>query len=108
MVTKEDIQVTTMHQCMYGLKARDTEGESMAYKPTQMMTTHEGLAGVLTRRCSGGHRHAHVVGKDACTKVAQNPRELCDEVLKAIAVIKKDLEETQVLGIERHRRRRGT
>ena len=41
------------------------------------------------------------MGKAACTRAAQYPRELCDEVLKAIAVIKKDREETQVLGIDR-------
>ena len=34
MVTTEEVQVSTMHQCMYGLRARDAKGEAPAYKPT--------------------------------------------------------------------------
>ena len=40
------------------------------------------------------HRHAHLVGKTACTKAAVYPEEMCTEVLKAVAVIKKGIEET--------------
>ena len=91
MVTKQDIEISTLHQCMYGLKARDTMGEAPAYKPTRMMTNHEALAEALSQQCNGRHRHAQLVGKTACAKAAEYPRELCEEVLKAVAVIKKGI-----------------
>ena len=34
MVMRQGVDISTMHQCMYGLKARDTMGEAPAYKPT--------------------------------------------------------------------------
>ena len=63
-----------------------------------------GLAEVLTRKCAWGHWHAHLVGKAVFTKAAQCPQELCEEVLKAVAVIKKTIELLyyyQLLGVER-------
>ena len=101
MTTKQDAWVTTMQQCMYGLKTTDAQGEASAYKPTTIVTNHEALAGALSRKCMGGHRHAHLVGKTACTKAAQYPREMCEAVLKAVAVIKKSVEETQLMSVER-------
>ncbi len=71
MMTKRDAWITTMHQCMYGLNTRDVRGEALAYKPTTTVTNHDALAGALSRRCTGGHGHAHLVGKTACTKAAQ-------------------------------------
>ena len=74
MMTKRDVWVTTMHQCMYGLRTKDAQGEASAYKPTTTVTNHEALAEALSRKCTGGHRHAHLVGKNACTKAANYPK----------------------------------
>ena len=41
------------------------------------------------------------MGKTACTKAAEYPKEMCTEVLKAVAVIKKGIEETQLYGVDR-------
>ncbi len=101
MVMRQGVDISTMHQCMYGLKARDTMGEASAYKPTRVLTNHEALAEALSRQCNGMHRHAHLVGKTACTKAAVYPEEMCTEVLKAVAVIKKGIEETQLYGVDR-------
>ncbi len=90
-----------MHQCMYGLRTKDAQGEASAYKPTTTVTNHEALAESLSRRCTGGHRHAHLVGKTACTKAAQYPKDMCEAFLKAVAVIKKSVEETHLMGVER-------
>ena len=65
------------------------------------MTNHEALAEALSRKCTGGHRHAHLVGKSACTRAAQYPKEMCEAVLKAVAVIKKSVEEAHLMGVER-------
>ena len=86
---------------MYGLKARDAMGEAPAYKPTKMMSNHEALAEALSRQCDGKHRHAQLVGKTACTKAAEYPQDMCAEVLKAVAVIKKGLEESHLYGVDR-------
>jgi hypothetical protein len=63
MVMRQDVEISTMHKCMYGLKARDAMGEAPAYKPTKMMSNHEALTEALSRQCDGSHRHAQLVGK---------------------------------------------
>ena len=88
-MTKRDVWTTTMHQCLYGFKTRDVHGEASAYKPTIIVTNHQALSEALSRRCVGGHRHAHLFGKTACTKAAQHPEDMCKAVLKAVAVIRK-------------------
>ena len=90
-----------MQQCMYGLKTRDAQGEASACKPTIIVTNHEALSEALSRRCVGGHRHAHLVGKIACTKAAQRPEGMCTAVLKAVAVIRKSWEENQIMNVDR-------
>ena len=47
MATKSDVWITTMHQCMYGLKTKDAHGEAAAYTPTTTITNHEALAEAL-------------------------------------------------------------
>ena len=101
MMAKQDSGITTMHQCMYGLKTTDAEGEGMACTPTKVITNHDTLAEALSRKCNGAHRHVHLVGKAACTRAAQYPKDMCQEVLKAVAVIKKNKDELQVLCVER-------
>ena len=41
------------------------------------------------------------MGKAACTKAAEYPKEMCAEVLKAVAVIKTGIEETHLYGVDR-------
>ena len=77
LAATEDVITTEFHQCMYGLTAHDHLGSAPAYKPTRILTNHPALAEVLTKRCDGSHRHAHLVGKSACTRAAQYPYELC-------------------------------
>ena len=48
-----------------------------------------------------GHRNAHLVGKTACTKLALHPEAMCKAVVKAGAVIKKSLEESLLMSVER-------
>lgn len=63
MMTTPDVWVKTMHQCMYGLRTKDAQGEAAAYKPTTTVTNHEALAEALSRKCTGGHRHAPSSGE---------------------------------------------
>ena len=88
MIT-EGVISTDFHQCMYGLVAVDRLGPAPAYKPTRVLTSHPALAEALTRRCDGSYRHAQLVGKNACSRAAQYPHDMCNAILKAIDVIKK-------------------
>jgi hypothetical protein len=88
MITKGVIS-TDFHQFMYGLTAVDHLGSAPAYKPTRVLTSHPALAETLTRRCDGSHRHAHLVGKSACSRAAQYLHDMCKAILKATDVIKK-------------------
>ena len=80
MVTKQEVDISTMHQCMYGLKSTDVLGEAPAYKPTRLMTNHEALTEALSRRCVGGHRHVHLVGKATCMKEDPELKQKLSEV----------------------------
>ena len=57
------------------------------------MTNHNALLEVLQKRCTGGHRHVQLVGKQACSRAAVYPRGLCDAVVKVVQVVKKEREE---------------
>ena len=39
-------------------------------------------------------------GEIACTKAAQYPMEMCEEIFKAVPVIKTGMEEYNVLGVD--------
>jgi len=84
MMHKDGVNKSTFHQCMYGLMARDELGMAPAYKPTSVLTNHHALVEVLHQRCSGGHRHAQLVGKHACSHAAVYPAGLCNAVVKGI------------------------
>ena len=73
---------------MYGLVSWDQLGPAPAYKPTSVLTNHPALAGVLQEQCHGGHRHAQLVGKHACTKAAVYPRGLCEAIVTGVQIVK--------------------
>ncbi len=93
MTYRDGVTKTTFHQCMYGLVSSDHHGEAPAYKPTSVLTNHPSLAEVLQEKCDGGHRHAQLVGKGACSRAACYPRGLCSAVVKGIHIVKKRAEE---------------
>ena len=64
MTTRQDVWITTMHQCMYGLKTRDAQGQALAYKPTTIVTNHEALAEALSRKCKWGPQACPPGGED--------------------------------------------
>ena len=88
MMTERVIS-TEFHQCMYGLTALGRQGLAPAYKPTRVLTNHPAITEALSRRCDGNHRHAHLVGKSACSRAAHHLHVMCKVVLRAVDVIKK-------------------
>ena len=63
MATLEGVRKATLHQCMYGLEARDQIGSALATNPCLYFSNHEAFSEVLQKRCTGGHRHVQLVGK---------------------------------------------
>ena len=94
MAYTENVIKTTFRQCMYGLVSWGQLGPTPAYKPTSVLTNHPALAGVLQEQCTGGHRHAQLVGKRACTQAAVYPRGLCEAIVRGVQIVKAALEET--------------
>ena len=78
---------------MYGLEARDRIRSAPAYKPTSVLTNHDALSEVLQKRCTAGHRHVQLVGKQACSRAAIYPRGLCDAMVKGIEIVKRQRDE---------------
>jgi hypothetical protein len=48
---------------------------------------------VLQERCHGGHKHAQLIGKGACSRAARYPPGLCLAIVKGIQVIRNKREE---------------
>jgi len=93
MTYREGVGKTTFHQCMYGLETRSGQGAAPAFKPTSVLTNHPALMEVLQERCHGGHKHAQLIGKGACSRAARYPPGLCLAIVKGIQVIRNKREE---------------
>lgn len=90
-----------VHMCAYGLRAVDEQGEALVSMPTRLPTNIEPVAKSLKGRCSGYHRHAHLVcGKaHAAAAYSQNFR---TAILKGNCIWKHDRQ-----GREHAEQRRG-
>ena len=88
MTYRDGVGKTTFHQCMYGLETRSGQGSAPAFKPTSVLTNHPALIEVLQDRCNGGHKHAHLIGKGACSQAARYSPGLCSAAVKGIQVIR--------------------
>ncbi len=73
------------HMCASGVTSVDEFGEGHVYKPTSMISNSFTIAAKVERRCSGGHRHVHLVNGRA-KAAAIYPRHLCDCILDGLEV----------------------
>jgi len=62
-----------------------------------VLTNIEPVARSLRGRCSGDHRHAHLLGGKA-KEAARYPQEFCEATLKGIEVWKKFKDGGQLIG----------
>ena len=53
----QDVMISQLDQCQYGLWIEDKEGKLLAKKPTKFMTNSPGIVRQLTKRCEGAHTH---------------------------------------------------
>ena len=71
-------------QCEYGLVTRDVSGNlAPAKKPTRWATTSLQMVNRLSKRCSGTHKHQHLLGGRAAD-AAFYPLDLISEILRGI------------------------
>ena len=92
------LQSQTFHVCCYGLKARDKFGEDWVNKPTMIMTNSEAIAQKASARCTGGHRHVHLIGGKA-KAAAIYPVKLVDTFLDGLMLERAWKEEQQRPGL---------
>ena len=64
------------HMCAHGMWQTDDQGPGLIKKATKFLTNSPKIAARLGVRCSGGHRHIHLVGGGA-THAQEYPEGLC-------------------------------
>ena len=70
-----------MDMFRYGMVAEDKDGVGMVRKTTKIATNAPEIADALSLRCSGGHRHVHLVsGRPKYAAIY--PREFCRAIVK--------------------------
>ena len=62
------VHVTVSDQCEYGLRTPDKDGNLvLAMKPTKRATSSIHIASRRSKRCTGTHKHQHLVGGSCCS-----------------------------------------
>ena len=79
-----DVELVEIDMCDFGLTASDEFGEALVRKRTKMLTNSPEVARRVARKCTGDHRHVHLVGGRA--KRAQlYPRAFSRAVCEGVA-----------------------
>ena len=91
----QSVERVRLDMCQYGMVSHvhSKNGHlGPVLRPTGMLTNSRCLRKELSKRCTGGHRHVHLVGGRA-SAAQEYPRELCQAICRGIAAQKKcDLE----------------
>ena len=88
--------------CAYGMTSTDERGKGRVKKPTRLLTNSQCIARRLQRRCSGTHRHVHLVNGRA--KACQTyPAGLCKAICEGIEEQKR-VDEGNEPGLGRRRK----
>ena len=103
MLLKEDVELIEIDMCDFGMTATDELGEALVRKRTKMLTNSPEVARRVARKCTGDHRHVHLVGGRA--KRAQlYPRLFSRAVCEGVAAQKRlhgmGLEHSPIMSIE--------
>lgn len=83
-MSQSDVEAVELHMCMFGLTAVDEEGEGFAKKPTRVLTNLPSIAAAISKRCSGDHRHVHLVSGKA-KAAARYTEEFCRAIVSGIS-----------------------
>ena len=91
-------QRVTLHMCAYGMRSTDAHGDGLVYKPTSLATNSQTVADMVVRRCTGGHRHVHLMAGRARAASAY-PVALCDKFIDAALTLRKYQREVQLFAV---------
>ena len=83
LLAEKGVMSSVFDMCRFGMSAQDQEGKGLVRKSTRIMTNIEELADVLSVRCTGGHRHVHLMSGRAAA-AAMYPPQMCETVAKAV------------------------
>ena len=79
------VHMVTNHQCMFGLRARGTDGsEGPAKKPTTWLTNAACIAEALDVQCDGNHQHVALFGGNRTCKAQVYPEGIGEAILKGL------------------------
>ena len=81
--SRKHVEDVTVHMCAFGLDAEDAEGVGLVKKPTRILTNMPSIATALDRRCSGDHRHVHLVSGRA-KGASKYSEEFCASIVDGI------------------------
>lgn len=59
------VSVVDLDMCAYNLKCQDADGEGAARKATRLMSNSPCVPGGMNARCTGNHRHVHLLSGKA-------------------------------------------
>ena len=95
----DGVFTVVLDQCEYGLIRCDEYGEGRAKKGIRVITNLSHARVTLTKRCSGGHRHVHLLHGRA-KKAQEYPRALYMAMVEALRLAKSDEQELNTLDAE--------
>ena len=71
------------NMCAHGMWQVDSEGPALVKKPTGFLTNSAKVAERVSARCSGGHRHVHLVNGRA-RQAQEYPEGLCVAICEGL------------------------
>ena len=80
-----EVEDVVLHMCSFGLTATDGDGEGLVKKPTRILTNMPSIASGLHQRCSGDHRHVHLLSGKA-KAAAKYTDQFCGAIVQGIQV----------------------
>ena len=103
MLLQEGVELVEVDMCDFGMVASDEFGEALVRKRTKILTNSPEIARKVARRCSGDHRHVHLIGGKA--KRAQlYPRAFSRAVCEGVAAQKRlhglGLQHNELMSVE--------
>ena len=81
----DGVDSVVVHMCSFGLGSWDKQGWGLAMKPTRILTNMPSIASSLNRRCTGDHRHVHLMSGRAKAAAAYTEA-FCDSIIDGIEV----------------------
>ena len=82
---RHDVEDVVLHMCAFGLTSEDGDGDGLVKKPTRVLTNLPSVATALSRRCTGDHRHVHLMSGRA-KAAAYYSEEFCNGIIDGVKV----------------------